>query len=342
MLPLTEIAALRTTVDDEWRSPVADAVGRAWDIPAGGLRYWRSSAAHVFVVPPGGDARGVLYARFAPAGSASGARLQRGSQLHDRLHDAGAPVAELVRSRAGRAVELVQTPLGEMAACVVRRVNGEELDVDGLDAGAAAAWGAALAEFHQAAGRVQPGRQEQADVFDRLVSHSDQDLADQHLADQELADAAQALNRLDKRLEPGPLVMGHGDFELDNLRWSQGKATCFDLDESGVMPAAADVASAVRDLIGTCPGSPERPELLEAFLAGYGRESGLTVDMGELLLHRAALAAQRILEAATVLDADASLLEAIGNGWLKELNGSLAGYYANQRDIVLAAARVLA
>ena len=333
MLPLSQIAALRTTVDDEWRSPVADAVGRPWRIPAGGLRYWRSSAAHVFVVPPGGDARGVLYARFAPAGSAAGARLQRGAQLHARLNHAGAPVAELARSRGGRAVELVQTPLGEMAACVVRRVDGEELDVDELDAGAAAAWGAALAEFHQAAGRVEPvGRQEQANVFDRLVSHSDQDLAD----------AAHALNRLHESLEPGPLVMGHGDFELDNLRWSEGKATCFDLDESGLTPAAADVASAIRDLIGKVPGSPEHPELLEAFLTGYGQKSGLAVGMGDLLLHRAALAAQHILEAPAVLDLDATVLDSAGNGWLKELNGSLTGYYGDQRAIVLATARVLA
>lgn len=333
MLPLSQIAALRTTVDDEWRSPVADAVGRPWDIPVGGLRYWRSSAAHVFVIPPGGDARGVLYARFAPAGSTAGARLQCGAQLHARLNDAGAPVADLVRSRGGRAAELVQTPLGEMAVCVVRRVDGEELDVDELDADAAAAWGAALGRFHQPAGRVESvGPQEHADVFARLVSHPNQDLAD----------AAQALKVLLESQEPGPLVMGHGDFELDNLRWSQGKATCFDLDESGVMPAAADVASAVRDLIGTCPGSPEHPELLEAFLTGYGQKSGLAVGVGELLLHRAALAAQHILEAPAVLDMDAGLLESVGNGWLKELNGSLAGYYADQRDIVLAAARVLA
>lgn len=333
MLPLSQIAALRTTINDEWRSPVADAVGRPWGFPAGGLRYWRSSAAHVFVIPPGGDARGVLYARFAPAGSAAGARLQCGAQLHARLNDAGAPVAELVRSREGRAVELVQTPLGEMAACVVRRVDGDEMDVDDLDAGTAANWGTALAEFHEAAGRVESvGRQEQADIFARLVSHPNQDLAH----------AAQALKMLLVSQEPGRLVMGHGDFELDNLRWSQGKATCFDLDESGVMPAAADVASAVRDLIGKSPGTPEHPELLEAFLTGYGQKSGLAVDMGELLFHCGALAAQHIIEAPAVLDMDASLLEAIGNGWLKELNGSLAGHYVDQRNIVLAVARVLA
>ncbi|WP_455836890.1 phosphotransferase [Pseudarthrobacter siccitolerans] len=331
MLPLSQIAEMRSTVDGDWRSPVADAVGRHWDIPAGVLRYWRSSAAHVFVIPPGGDGRGVLYARFAPASSTAGARLHRGARLHARLSDSGAPVAELVRSSAGRAVELIPTLVGEMAACVVRRVDGDELDVDELDADAAAAWGAALARFHLAAGRVESADgNEPADVFAGLVSHSDQDLAH----------AAHALSVLLESREPGPLLIGHGDFELDNLRWSQGHATCFDLDESGVMPAAADVASAVRDLLGKSPGAPEHPELLEAFLSGYERRAGLAVSLEDLHLRRAALAARQILEASAVLDLDATVPESEG-GWLTELNSSLAGHYAEERNIVLATAQVL-
>jgi Ser/Thr protein kinase RdoA (MazF antagonist) len=333
MLPLSQIAEVRATVDSDWRSPAADAVGGRWDIPAGVLRYWRSSAAHVFVVPPGCDERGVLYARFAPAGSTAGARLHRGAQLHARLSDAGASVAPLARSRAGEALELIPTPLGEMVACVVRRADGEELDVDELDAGAAAAWGTALARFHHAAGPVEHADSCQpSDAFARLVSSPDQDLAD----------AGHVLNALFESRAPGQLVMGHGDFELDNLRWSQGQATCFDLDECGVMPVAADVASAVRDLLGKNPGTPEHPELLEAFLAGYGQSAGRAVSLGELQLHRAALAAQQVLEARTVLDADAAVLESEDSGWLRELNASLASHYAKQRDIVLGAARVLA
>ena len=107
------------------------------------------------------------------------------------------------------------------------------------------------------------------------------------------------------------------------------------------MPVAADVASAVRDLLGKNPGTPEHPELLEAFLAGYGKGTGRAVSLGELQLHRAALAAQQVLEARTVLDADAAVLESEG-GWLGELNGSLASHYAEQREIVLVAARLLA
>ncbi|WP_104044759.1 phosphotransferase [Arthrobacter sp. ZGTC412] len=333
MLPLSEIYGMKATVDDEWRSPLADAVGLHWNIPAGVLRYWRSSAAHVFVIPPGGDARGVLYARFAPAGSTAGRRLRRGAHLHARLSHAGAPVAELVRSRAGLAAELIPTPVGGMAGCVTRRVDGDQLDVDELDGGVAAAWGAALAEFHQAAGPAGavPER-EQANVFARLMGHPEQDLRD----------AAQALALLAERREPGLLVVGHGDFELDNLRWTQGKATCFDLDECGVMPAAADVASAVRDLLGLAPGAPEHPELLEAFLTGYEQRAGFAVSLEDLQLHRAALAAQQVLEAPGVLDLDGTLLEAAGNRWVKELHGYLAGHYADQRNIVLATAQVLA
>jgi Ser/Thr protein kinase RdoA (MazF antagonist) len=324
---------MRAAVDDEWRSPVADAVGQRWGIPGGALRYWRSSAVHVFVLPPGEGALGVLYVRFALAGSTAGARLQRGAGLHARMSDNGAPVAQLVRSEGGRPAELIPTPLGEMAACVVGRVDGDEVDVDEFDGDAAAAWGTALAGFHQAAGASSSeSGQERPEAFARLAAHPDQDL--RH--------AGQALAQLGERQDPAPLVLGHGDFELDNLRWSQGKAICFDLDECGVMPAAADVASAVRDLLGTRPGTVEHPKLLDAFLAGYGQSSGLTVRLEQLQLHRAALAAQQVLEAPAVLDLDGMHLEAAGNGWLKELNRSLVGHYADQRNIVLATARVLA
>jgi Ser/Thr protein kinase RdoA (MazF antagonist) len=108
------------------------------------------------------------------------------------------------------------------------------------------------------------------------------------------------------------------------------------------MPAAADVASAVRDLLGQRPGTPEHPELLEAFLAGYQHGSGLAVSIDELLLHRAALAAQQFLRAPAVLDMDDTVLEAPGNDWLTELYGSLASHYEDQRGIVLATARLLA
>ncbi|WP_258805045.1 phosphotransferase enzyme family protein [Pseudarthrobacter sp. NS4] len=326
MLPLSHIANVRKTVDDEWRSPVADAVGERWGIPDGNLRFWRSSAAHVFVLPPGGDARGVLYARFAPTDRPSGWNLERGARLHARLSEAGAPVASLVRSPSGRAVERVKTPVGEMVACVLQRVDGEELDLDELDPDRATAWGTALAGFHQKAGDAAQEVLPPSDPFALLAGHE---------ADGELAEAARVLGKV-PRQEPAPLVVGHGDFELDDLRWHARKPTCFDLDESGVMPAAADVASAVRDLLGPRPGSPRHPELLSAFLDGYRRTTGHSISPEDLLLHRAAFAAQQLAQAPAVMD-----VELDGGGWLSGLAASLTRHYAEQRAIVLATADVM-
>jgi len=331
MLPLSQIFALRETVDQEWRSPVADAVGECWGLPAGALRFWRSSAAHVFVAPPGADSRGVLYARFAPAEDPAGSRLAEGVRFHARLAAAGASVARVVPSRTNRMVERVGTPLGDMYASVLGKVDGDELDVEELDGGAAAAWGAALGAFHQAAGLPAMRAQTQrSDPFAALAS------ARAALEDPELAVAARTLSTVLTASPATPLVFGHGDFELDNLRWTDGWPTCFDLDESGAMPAAADVASAARDLLGPLPGSPEHPELLTAFLQGYQRTSGQTIEPQELVLPRAAFAAQQLLQATEVLD-----IRSPSVAWLKELDGSLRTHYQIQHDLLLMTADVL-
>lgn len=47
-------------------------------------------------------------------------------------------------------------------------------------------------------------------------------------------------------------------------------------------------------------------------------------------------------EAPAILDLDATVLQTTGNGWLKELNDSLAGHYEDQRNIVLLTAQALA
>lgn len=218
-----------------------------------------------------------------------------------------------------------------MYASVLGKVDGDELDVEELDGGAAAAWGAALGTFHQAAGRPDKAAQsKRSDPFTALAS------ARAALENPELAEAAKILSKVLTASPATPLVFGHGDFELDNLRWADGWPTCFDLDESGAMEAAADVASAARDLLGPRPGSPDHPELLTAFLQGYQRTSGRTIEPQELTLPRAAFAAQQLLQATEVLD-----LHSRAVGWLHELDGSLRAHYRVQHDLLLMTAEVL-
>jgi Ser/Thr protein kinase RdoA (MazF antagonist) len=321
MLPLSEIQRLKSTVTDDWRSTVADAVAARWEIAPGAARWWRSSASHVFVVPDGGTGGGECYLRFVPAHLPAADRLVAGARTHARLHDAGGRVADLVRSPAGGVVQTVPTAVGHVVAYAVRQVPGVERDVDDLDDAAARAWGAALGDLHRRGGDVEH-TEDGTDPFGRLAQADDV----------ELAAAARTLVRAFDERAHEPLVVGHGDFELDNVRWDGVRLTCFDLDESGRMPAAADVASAVRDLVGSDPGAVAHPHLLAAFLRGYESATGTHVTAEALLLHGAALAAQQVLEAAGVLDV------ADGPGWLTDLRDHLDEHYAQQRGIVLATA----
>lgn len=294
MLTLSRIRALRRTVDDAWRSPVADAVAAAWGAPAGSALFWRSSASHVVVVPAGlrGSDRPV-YLRFVPDDAEAARGFARGTLLHARLSADAADVATLVPSTSGRLLERVATPLGNVLAAAVRRVDGDETDVDDLTPDLAAAWGRGVARFHLAAAR-------HADVVDPAAPPPLALLADG--PDLEIAAAAAALARVLRDHRTEPAVVGHGDLELDNLRWRGWRPVCFDLDEAALRPAAADVASAVRDLLGPDPTDPAHPDLLDAFLDGYARTSGTVVTRHALLPHTAALAATHLVDVAHALD----------------------------------------
>ncbi len=327
MLPLSQIQALRATVTDDWCSAAADAVAERWAVPPGAARWWRSSASHVFVVPDGGTGEGARYLRFVPAHLPAAARLVAGAQVHTRLHDDGAPVARLVRSASGEVVERVRTGVGDVVAYAVRQAQGVEREVDDLDADAARTWGAALGELHRHGGDPGPG-DPVAELVEAFAPHVRTD-------DPELASAARTLSAAGAELPPGPRVVGHGDLELDNLRWDGDRITCFDLDEAAAVPAAADVASAVRDLVGTDPAAPEHPRLLDAFLDGYRRSTGTDVDRRSLQVHGAALAAGRLSAAPDVLDV------AGGPAWLADLRTHLEDHYARQRALVVATARAI-
>ncbi|MFT4282556.1 phosphotransferase enzyme family protein [Microbacterium sp.] len=332
MLPLAEIAALKSTVTEDWTSVVADAAAAPWGLGPGAARWWRSSASHVFVVPRGQDARAPFYLRFAPAGSRSGDRLTRGAALQERLAKEGS-VAVPVVSAAGRIVEAVESPLGEMVVMAVAAVDGEELDVDDLDPARAEAWGRALAGFHAAAGPA-PSSADPVDPFAgaaSLVPAGDRDLAD-------------ALSTL--RAEPAPpgaWVYGHGDFELDNLRWRDESGTgptvvAFDLDEAGAMPLVADVAAATRDLFAEGTHDVRHPDALAAFLDGYAEGDGLRVAMPDLVWARTVGAARSWAELTADLRVDA---DAVAEQGLDDLRASLAAHAERARELVLDGARRL-
>ncbi|KRD44066.1 hypothetical protein ASE38_07795 [Cellulomonas sp. Root930] len=320
MLPLSEIARVDATVDDSWRSPVADAVAVAWGIAPGAARWKRSSATHVFVVPPDADPRGVLYLRFVPATLRTVRDLEVPARLLASWAPHGSTVAPLP-SVAGRLVETVATGLGDMHATAVLSAPGEALELDDLTSPAAQSWGAALARLHRAAPPLTA-----ADEPPPV------DLAELD-RDPELVRAARVvLAATDRAGHPRGTL--HGDFELDNMRWSDGVPTAFDADEARTGPFVEDIAAAVRDLVGDSPGHVEQPALLAAFLTGYRGVRPLGDDEESALeLHSAAVAVRLLVAIAHVGDDTVADEPA----WSRDLRASLVAHRRGLRARVLAA-----
>lgn len=326
MLPMSEIAAMKATVAEEWASPIADLVGARWGLTPAALRWWRSSSSHVFVASDEEDARGVLFARFARRQSRAGDRLAHGAAVQELLSGFSG-VADLVPSEADRRIEFVPTPLGEMVAIVVQGIDGDELEAEELDEQRATEWGRALAAFHAASPAPLETAEDRTQVFQSLAADGDEELA---AAASKLVGHAGTAGR-------ARLVIGHGDFELDNVRWTSEGIVCFDLDESGAMPLEVDIASATRDLYEPTGNEPLRPDLLDAFLHGYTESSCVAVTAEDLLLARATVAATSWISTARALDlADA------GRHGLAELEQALLRHVARSRSIVIDATRRLA
>jgi Ser/Thr protein kinase RdoA (MazF antagonist) len=284
MLRLSEIRRLKESVDAEYRSPVADAVAGAWDIPPGAARWWRSSATHVFVVP--GAAR--RYLRFVPADSDAAARLRRGAELAAAFPQVdGLVICRPVPDAAGETLATRQTALGTMTAVLVEDAAGDTLDAATLTRERSRRWGASLARFH----RYAP---------------------------------------------PGPAsdrgVTIHGDFELDNLRFTDDAVAVFDLDECGPGSAAADIALATRALRGD-EDTPAYPELFAAFLEGYR-------SAGELSSEEEASIPRHALRYSARRAADDSMLDEGGDPadppWQRELYEDIRAANAWHARAVLA------
>lgn len=329
MMQLTEISGLARLVDEEWRSPVADAVAAHWGHEPGAARWWRSSASHVFVVPDAPEPDAERYLRFVPERHAAFHRFETVAALTDRLHGRGLALAPLVRSAADRLVESVDTPLGTVRAMCLQGAPGDEVELDDLTAAQARAWGALLARTHETAADLGDGLGHPLDDIGRAAALFADD-----------RDLAAAVERLAARLahlprDPAHYGVVHGDFELDNLAWQGEAPTAFDFDEAALSWYAADVAHAVRDLTDHGRPAPAHAELLDAFLTGYRDVRSLPdADPGQLLLFAGANAARSLVELHPVL---ATLDEGRPDD-LDELRTSLREHRDEQRRIVLTAA----
>lgn len=332
MMPLTEIDRLKRTVTSAWESPVADQVAAAWGYAAGTAKWWRSSAAHVFVLP---DTAGKRYLRFVPAACRDAGAVESVSALMDRLAGGGVAVVRPVPARTGALTVTVPTALGAMHAMVVEAAVGDETDADDLTEDRARAWGRALALVHDGA----------ADVDVSLPAPFTElgEIPDRFAEDPALVQAAGWLSGRLAGLPRDRARFGvvHGDFELDNLAWTAGRPTAFDFDEAARSWYAADIAYALRDLTGPDgEPNPEHQDLVQAFVAGYRGVRALDdSDLANLRLFAGAHAACSLVRITRALDSrDAAESGAAEPEWRAELRADLTAMARSHRDLAVAVA----
>lgn len=242
----------------------------------------------------------MLYLRWAPAESPAAGAIARGAAAQVPLASTGIAAA-LLPSVTGSMVAEPGGDRGPIVATAVLHLDGDELDGHELDEASARRRGSALGRFHEAG----------SDLLERL------DPAASGIADR---------------------VLGRGDFELDNLRCSDGAVRCFDLDECGAMRRAGDIASAVRDLVGERMDRPTHPLLLTAFLDGYAEATSSVVTVADIVPELLLVAERGLARLERVRDLDAS---AKGAEWLIELEHGLQAYEARTRALAASCREVL-
>jgi Ser/Thr protein kinase RdoA (MazF antagonist) len=330
MMPLTQIDRLKRTVTPAWESPIADQVAAAWGYEAGTAKWWRSSAAHVFVLP---DPNGKRYLRFVPDAYCGAEPVAAVSALMDRLAAAGAAAVRPVPARTGALTATVPTALGPMHAMVVEAAPGEDLDVEDLTEDRARDWGRALAALHEAAAGLDTGL---PTAFAELA-----EIPDRFADDPELRKAAVSLSGRLADLPRDQIRFGvvHGDFELDNLAWDADRLTAFDFDEAAASWYAADIAFALRDLTGpTGDSAVEHRNMFQAFIAGYRGVRPLDdADLANLPLFAGVHAACSLVRITRALDATGDN----DPEWMAALRTDLIGMARSHRELAVAVAEAL-
>jgi len=184
----------------------------------------------------------------------------------EHLKGCGVQVAGAVASTAGRGVEAITVGEEVLFATVFEEAPGERITPDSPLWGPPLfhAWGAALQRIHAAARGFDPaGRWHWRD--EDLIVRAPELLADDDRSRREF-DTVMA--RLDERREDDCGLI-HADFAPQNFRFDAARGlTAFDFGNCCHHWFAADVANS----LSTVRQRPEREEIREALLAGYGTE----------------------------------------------------------------------
>jgi Ser/Thr protein kinase RdoA (MazF antagonist) len=263
MMTLSLMTRFFATVGPDWRSPIADQIVARWLNSEADARRLRASANFVFTVRAA-EQRYIL--RFNHESERQPSAIAAELEFIEHLAGRGVHAARPILSLAGNALESVATDLGVFHAVLFEALPGQHLEFAELTPDVFAAWGRALGELHAASrGYRSTGRPTWHDHVTMA-----REIIPRHLV------ALRAeLDRLEEALHGLPVDdaefgLIHSDFELDNIKWHEGRPGIVDFDDCACYWFAADIAYALRDLFVDRPrGVDLNDSRFQSFIQGY-------------------------------------------------------------------------
>lgn len=269
MMKLSTMKKVVDTVDQEWRSPLAEKILTHWGYDEGSVYYFRASANFIFVFRKDGQRN---FLRFNTASERDLKSIEAEIEILRYLHTKPVRTAQPVKSINDRYIEVFETELETFYAVVFEGLQGEQHEIEDLKQEQFVIWGGALGGLHHVL-KEMPGkyRQNRTTWKDKLT-FLDKILPDyETVAATELKQIILWAEGLSISKETFGLI--HYDFELDNLFWNHGKVGILDFDDSLNSWYVADIAFALRDLF------QESIDLshpcFQEFIKGYTKETEL-------------------------------------------------------------------
>lgn len=245
MMKLSTMKKVVNTVDQEWRSPLAEKILVRWGYDQGEAYYYRASANFIFLVKKDGKR---YFLRFNDSSERDLDLIEEEVQLLLYLKNTSLKVAQPVKSLNDQYIETVETELGTFYAVVFEAMEGEHVETEDLTSDQFYLWGKVLGQLHSILKQVPK------EISQARKSWKDHlSMVREQLPETEVA-ALKELNTIEEWADGLEITKDnygviHFDFEQDNLLWKNGEVGIIDFDDFAQYWFVADIAYALRDLL---------------------------------------------------------------------------------------------
>ncbi|HEK9098835.1 phosphotransferase [Bacillus pfraonensis] len=273
MMKLSSMLKIVETVDDKWRSSLAEQILESWEYDKKSLYYFRSSANFIFVFKKDGEWH---FLRFIEKQERNIDALKDEIDILFYLSRHSIRVAEPVQSKNKRYIEAVETELGIFYAVVFKGLDGKQYEVEQLREEQFLLWGRTLGKLHQVLKKMPKDfHQNRATWKDHLNFVTKTLPESEWAAYKELEKISTWASNLSITSDNFGIV--HYDFELDNLCINKDEVGIIDFDDCANYWYVADIAYALRDIFHE--GVDMDHPFYQVFLKGYTLETTVDKDI---------------------------------------------------------------